>query len=192
MPEETSQASAAPASPNSSLSGKKNNSAVIIIIVVVGILVLGTAGYFVRRWIVRKAADKVASGILSAATGGSVSVDSNNNSASISSNGSSSTIGDNATWPSTMPSSVPKYSDGKITMSTKTDNDSGKSWSVIIGETNVDQFNAYKVKILAIGWRSVSETNFGAQIDSYENDSYDLSLTFDPSSNGVSIAVTAK
>lgn len=193
MPEEN-QAPAAPTeTAPSAAGGKKNNSAVvIIIIVVVGLIVLGTVGYFVRRWIVRRAADSVASGILSSATGGKVSVDSNNNSVSVSDNGASSTIGDNATWPSTMPSSVPKYTDGKITMTTKVDNESGKSWSVIIGETSLSAYNLYKSKVEAAGWTSSSSTNFGALIDDYDSSAYNLTLTFDNSSNGVSISVTAK
>jgi len=172
MPEVQAPVSAAP---SAAPVKKKSNATTVIIIIVVAVVVLGVAGVLISRWLARRAADKIASGIIGAATDSNVSV---------SSQGS-------ASWPSTMPSDVPKYTKGKITMSASSSS-SSKSWSVIISDTSESDYTAYKASLESAGWTNTSTASFGADIAAYEKGSYDLALTFDPSSKGVSITVTPK
>lgn len=169
---------------------KKNNATTIIIIVVAAVVVLGVAGTLVSRYIARKAGEKLAEGIISAGTGGAVNVDSSNNSVTISGNGESISVGENATWPSTMPSDVPKYSKGKITSSSKVDNENLKSWSVLVSETNQADFTAYKASLVSAGWKSEYESTDILQISQYTKGDYSLSSAFDSSSGGVTLTVT--
>lgn len=183
MPDEQS---AAPAPTG----GKKSNATTIIIIVVVALLVLGVGGYFISRWLAQRAAEKVASGILSAGTGSNVNVSDNGNSATVSNDQGTTQIGEGAKWPSDMPSDVPKLTAGKITMATS--DKTTTSWSVIAGEIKQADYDAYKAKLVAAGWSSASTTTFGAVIDEYEKGSTRLLLTFDSSSDGLSITVQPK
>ena len=152
---------------------KKNNTALIIIIIVVVVVVIGVVGIFIRRWLVQRAAEKTASGILSATTGSNVD---------ISESG--------VKWPADMPSDVPQLTAGKITMATsdKTSN----TWSVLVSDVKQSDYDAYKAKVVAAGWSSASETTYGATYDEYENASYTLGLVFDSSSSTLSISVTTK
>lgn len=186
MPEE--QGSAPVSSPVAP--AKKNNATTIIIIVVAVVVVLGIVGTVVSRYIARKAGEKIAEGIISAGTGGVVDVDTKNNSVSISGNGESVQIGENSTWPSDMPGDVPKYSKGKISASSKVDNENLKSWTVTIGETSQSDFNAYKSSIEAAGWKSEYESTSVVEILQYNKGDYALSAVFDGSSSGATITVT--
>ena len=188
MPEVQAPVSAAP---SSAPVKKKSNSTTVIIIIVVAVVVLGVAGVLVSRWLARRAADKIAGGILGAATGSNVSVNSDTGAVSVSDGNGSIQTG-TASWPSTMPSEVPKYTKGKITMSTSSTGSSGKGWSVVIAETNSSDYAAYKTTLESAGWVNTSTASFGADIAAYEKGTYDLALVFDPSSNGVSITVTPK
>jgi len=179
MAEEVKSAEATPAAPVASTpapapatgGSKKNNSAVVIIVVILVILVvLGIGGYFISRYLARKASEKVAEGLLNAATGTTTDISS-------------------AKWPSTMPSDVPEYKAGKITMTTSNTDSSGKGWFVTIGETNQSDYTAYKAKLEAAGWTNISSTTVGAVLDQYEKSSYSMSMVFDGSSSGVSITV---
>jgi len=167
---------------------KKNNALTIIIIVVVILVVLGVGGTFVARWVAQKAADKIAGGLLGAATNSNVSVNSDTGSVSVSNEDGTMEIG-SAKWPETMPADVPEYTSGKISVSSSTANDV-KGWTVIISETNENDFNLYKSAVVSKGWAVDTTTSFGAEVTFYKKDNYNLSLTWDPSSNGVSIVVT--
>ncbi|MFA5157945.1 MAG: hypothetical protein WC451_02025 [Patescibacteria group bacterium] len=169
---------------------KKSNATTVIIIVVVALVVLGVGGYFVSRYIARKAAEKLTEGIISAGTGGKVNVDSSNNSVSISGDGESISVGENATWPSDMPSDVPKYSKGKITSSSKIDNENLKSWSVVVAETSQSDFTAYKASVVAAGWKSDYESTSVIEIAQYTKGDYSLSAAYDASSSGATVTVT--
>lgn len=180
----------APAASPAPAPAKKSNATTVIIIIVVVLVVLGVGGVLVSRYIARKAGEKLAEGIISAGTGGKVNVDSSNNSVSISGDGESISIGENATWPSDMPSDVPKYSKGKITSSSKVDNENLKSWSVVIGETSQIDFTAYKASVVAAGWKSDYESTSVIEIAQYTKGDYSLSAAYDASSSGATITVT--
>lgn len=164
--------SSAPVAP----SGKKNNVVLIVVVIVVVLVILGIIGRVVSNYLARKAGEKLAEGIISSATGGKVDVD----------------TGSGASWPSDMPSSVPKYSKGKITIATKINEEGSKGWSVVISETSQSDYNSYKVQVVSAGWTNTASTSFGTIIDAYENGTYAMNLTFDPTSNGVSITVALK
>lgn len=170
--------------------GKKNNAATIIIIVVGALLVLGVGGYFLSRYLARRASEKLASGLLSATTGSNVDISNSGNTATVSNDQGTTQIGEGAKWPSDMPSDVPKLTAGKITMATsdKTTN----SWSVIASEFKQADYDTYKAKVVAAGWTSTATTTYGATIDDYEKGTNRLILTFDPSSDGISITVQPK
>lgn len=186
MPDGTNAApTAAPAA-----GGKKSNTATIIIIVVVALIILGVGGTLLTRYLARRASEKAASALLSATTGSNVDVSNDGNSATVSNGQGTTQIGEGAKWPSDMPSDVPKLTAGKITMATS--EKTSKSWSVIASDFKQADYDAYKAKVDAAGWTSTSTTAFGALIDQYEKGSYDLTLTFDSSSSGISISVVPK
>ncbi|MCX6810164.1 MAG: hypothetical protein NTY30_00270 [Candidatus Berkelbacteria bacterium] len=173
---------------------KKSNATTIIIIVVVAVVVLGVGGTLISRWVARKAADKIAGGLLGAATGSNVSVNSDTGAVSVSNGAGTTAVGGSAQWPSTMPTAVPKFSKGTITMSSSTNDSSSssKGWSVILSDVKQADYDAYKTTIEAAGWANTSSTSFGADMIVYENSSYDLTLVYDPSTSGLSITVTPK
>ncbi|MEI6144654.1 MAG: hypothetical protein WCP91_03605 [Candidatus Berkelbacteria bacterium] len=175
----------APAAP-----AKKSNATTIIIIVVVALVVLGVGGTLISRWVARKAADKITSGILSSATGSNVSVNSDSGTTSVSNGSGTTSVGSNVKWPTDMPASVPKLTVGTLTMSTsdKTSN----SWSVLASDISQAQFDTYKASVVSAGWTNTATTSFGADILTYDKDSNSLTLTYDPSSNGLSVTVTTK
>jgi len=181
----------APAAP-AAAPAKKSNATTIIIIVVVAVVVLGIGGTLISRWVARKAADKIAGGLLGAATGSSVSVNSDTGAVSVKTDDGSTQIGGNISWPSSMPSEIPKYSKGKITSATSGVSGDGTGWSITISETSQSDFDAYKASLISDGWALTTTSNFGAEIDVYEKGAYDLNLTWDPTSKGVLIGVTPK
>ncbi len=169
---------------------KKNNSTMIIIIVVVAVLVLGVGGTLISRWVARKAADKIAGGILGAATGSNVSVNSDSGTTSVSNGSGSTSVGNNVAWPSDMPSTVPQLKSGTLTMATS--DKTNKAWSVEADKVSQAQFDVYKASVESAGWTNTATTSFGASMITYEKDTYDLTLIYDASSSGVSISVTTK
>jgi len=178
-----------PAPAASPSGGKKNNAAVIIIIVVGVLLVLGVGGYFISRYIARKASEKVTEGILGAATGGKVDVNSNNGSVSVSNDSGTTEIGA-AKWPTDMPSDIPELKTGKITFATS--DKTNKSYSVSSSEVTKAEFETYKSSVEAAGWTNTSTASFGTDVLEYEKGTYNLSLVYDESSGGLSITATPK
>lgn len=184
------QPAAAAAPAKAAADSKKSSSSTLIIVIVIVVVVLGVGGYLVSRWIAHRAADAVTGGILSAATGGKVSVDSSNNTVTLKDNEGNSLQTGTATWPATMPTDVPKYSGGSIVASSTYTQGSGKGWTVSIDKTSTTDYNAFKAKLEAAGWVSESSANYGVLIDSYTKGDERASLTFDSSSNGTVITVT--
>lgn len=184
MPEDTTPTTETPKS------GGKSNAALIIIIIVVALVVLGVGGYFVSRYIGRKAADKITGNILSSTTGDKVKVDSNSNNVTVNSDGSSTTAGENVKWPSDMPSIVPKYTAGKIALASKSKVENGDTWSVSIGNTSQAEYDAYKAEVLKAGWTLESTTSAGMSIDDYTKDNYELGLLFISDESGGTVSIT--
>lgn len=184
MADEMQQQPNQPAQPSS---GGSNTTKIVIIILVI-VAVLGVAGYLLSSYLARRAGEKLAEGLIGAATNGQVDVSDNGDSVSFKDESGSMQIGDSAKWPSDMPSVVPKYSDGTIKASSKS-TVNGTGWTVIIEGTSQDKFNAYKTAVEAAGWKNSATVNAGADIATYEKDNYTLSVAFDPSSNGLNLTV---
>lgn len=168
-------------------SGKKSSNKMIIIVVVV-VLVLAVGGFFLNNFIAKKIGEKATEGILSSLSGGKVDVDTKNDSVKFNDGNNSIEVG-TSTWPTDMP--APKYSSGKITASTTLGSGSSRGWSVTISETNKDQYDAYKKDVESAGWKSENTTEFGVTISQFTKDNYTMSATYDPSSSGVSITISA-
>lgn len=174
---------------NASSGGKGGGGAkVAIIIVVVVLVVLGVGGYFVQRFVVKKAGEKITESLLGGALGGKVDVSSNGDGVSISNENGSIGTGESAKWPADMPSSVPTFSYGKISMSTKVDN----SWSVIYESVEADAQSKYVAALKSKGWTENEEViDMGeTKMVSMANGEYKITLIFDSSSSGASITVT--
>ena len=167
---------------------KKNNAAVIIIIVVGVLVVLSVGGYFISRYIARKAGEKISEGILGAATGGKVDVNSSTGGVSVNTGDGSTSIGGNVKWPSDMPSDVPELKTGTLTISS-TDK-TNKSWMVTASDITQSEFNDYKSLVEAAGWTSSSSTSMGYDLLSYEKADHSITLLYDSSESGISITVT--
>lgn len=190
MPEGQTPAPVAAPSATPSTPAKKSNTATIIIIVVVALIVLGVGGTLIARWVARRAADKIAGGILGAATGSSVSVNSDNGSATVSNGSGTTSVGSNVKWPSDMPSDVPELKTGTLTVSSS--DKTSKTWSVTASDVTKAEFDAYKALVDAAGWTNTSSASFGADMLSYDKGAHELTLIYDSSSSGISIAVTTK
>lgn len=169
---------------------KKSSATTVIIIIVIVLVVLGVGGYFVSRWLARRAADKIAGGIIGAATGGSVSVNSDTGSATVSNGSGTTSVGTNTKWPSDMPSSVPELKTG--TLLSATSDKANKSWAITANEVTQAEFIAYKALIESGGWTSTTSSSSGVDLVSYEKGTYDLMLVYDTSESGISITVTTK
>jgi len=187
-------AAPAPAQNAPASGGGKSGSSKVIIIVVVIIVVLGVIGYAAQRYFARKLADKTASSLLGAATGGKVSVDSNENGGvSINSNGDTAATGSKAVWPKTMPTDVPEYKAGTITYSSSSSDSSSKSWVADFSGASESSFTSYQAEIVAKAWSETDRMTSGQSTSvSYENTTYRLSVTFDSEQKTLGVTVYNK
>jgi hypothetical protein len=182
MPEETNGAPA-PSSTSAPAGGKKSNSTTIIIIVVVVVVILGVGGYLLQNYLARKTAES----ILSSTTGSAVSV--SDNGVSVSSGSATVATGDKATWPSTMPSDVPKFGSGNI-LGVTTDTTTGY-WTVTYENcTDSAAGTKYVAALIAAGWTQTATYDANNSIvRSMEKGQYILNLTFSSQDKGANITV---
>lgn len=170
---------------------KKNTALIVIIVVVVVLVLLGIGSVLVSRFVFRKAGESFIEKLIEHGTGSNVDIDTKDGSASIKTSDGSTTVGNSAQWPSDMPSDVPKFSAGKITMSTKVSTDP-KSWSLLISEVKASDVASYKSALKAKGWTEDTSMSFGADLTQYTKGNLETILTFDSTSNGLSITVSYK
>lgn len=177
---------------------KKNtdNKTLFIIIgaIVIAIIIAGIGLNYVRQ----KAANKTASGIISAVTGGKVSVDSNGKDVTVKT-ADGSTYSSSQKLPSDWPASVPLYTPYEVTGSYKATTDGKTGWH--LATTTTDSYDKVMSELPKkySGWTSNSsyEAN-GTALYSYENDNYTVIVSVaqpDSSSNNkvtVSYTVTQK
>ena len=171
----------------------KNNTAIIVIIVVV-LIGISAVGYFAQNYFAKKTGEKIAEGILSAGTGSDVDVDTDTGTTKVTSGDSSFEISNTNEWPETMPSVVPKYSDGSITTSSSSvDQSSGSSWSVNIESTSLSEFQSYLNKLTGGGWTVGTTSNYNGDIyNQYSSGSYDIIITYTADSQTAALVVTEK
>lgn len=173
---------------SSSSGGGKSKAGLIIIIVLVVVVILGVAGYAVSKYVGRKIGENLTEGIFSAATGGKVDVNTKDNSVKISDESGSMELG-SSTWPSSMPSEVPKYTGGKITYSSA--ETTNKIWSVGFEEVPTNAYDTYKSALTGAGWTVSSETDIGlVKTGIFEKGSWTLNFSVDPESKGATLGVT--
>lgn len=144
---------------------KSSNTATIIIIIVVILIVLGAGGYFVSRYFANKAAESIINSIPGTETG----------------------IKTTASWPTDLPVSVPRYSKGNIRNTIKLT--SPKTWDILIDNSTQADFTTYLGEVEKQGWTAKGDVQFMADIRQYSQPGWDLTVVFDPSSNGVKITL---
>jgi hypothetical protein len=176
--------------------GTSNKTLFIIIgVVAVGALIVAAIGLNFAK---NKLADKTASGIISTATGGKVSVDSNGKEVTVKT-ADGSTYSSSQKLPTDWPSSVPIYSPYTITGSYKATNDGKTAWH--LATTTTDSYDKVTSSMASkySGWTNNSsyEAN-GSALYSYENGTYTVIVSVaqpDSSSNNqvvVSYTVSQK
>ena len=177
-------------------------STVVILVVVIGfLLVMGIGMRMAMNWFAHRASDNIASGILSAATGGKVNVktDSNGNAVSVKTDDGSMSFGSSATLPSGFPSAVPTPSVGKISGSySGTDATSGSSYTVAYNLTKTEAATAgatYEQQLKAAGYSidsTSSSTDESGAFDIFtaQNGTYSVSaVVTSDSSDGYTMTI---
>jgi len=159
---------------------QKNNTLTIVLIVVGVIIILGIGGCVAAGFVAKKAAE----GLVRNATGGVVNVN-NDGSVKLSDGDTSINAGETASWPADMPSDVPKPTFGQVKMSSKIASE--KAWNVVLENVSADQFKSYTALLKTKGWVSDAETEFVVSIAQFKKDDWALTVTHDPSSNGLSV-----
>lgn len=167
-----------PTAPN----GAKKNNTLMIVLIILGILiVLGIGGCVAAGFIAKKVGQSFVSGV----TGGTVKVNNDGSSIKLSDGDTSISTGDSAKWPTDLPADLPQPTFGKITGSSKITSE--KSWNIIMENVTADQAKSYMELLKTKGWVQKSQTDFMISINQFKKDNWDLTVTHDPSSNGLSI-----
>jgi len=126
--------------------------------------------------------------MIKARTGINVDISSGKESLKISGKEGGMTVGTSASWPADLPTDVPKFTAGQITMAVK----SGNNWTVIIKEVKKEETEEYLAQLQKNGWVSENEVDFVVDLSQMEKGNYRLTLAYDASSNGVSLTVSEK
>lgn len=171
--------------PSGSSSGK-NKKYLTIVIVVIVILVLG---FWVNSFMGRRAGENMAEDILESQLGGNVDVDSNGNSVSITTEDGTFTAGESTKWPSDMPSDVPEFTAGELTMAGSVFGD-GNGWQVAAIGVSSEDFNAYHSLLKSKGWKDVGVYSAEIGMVQMNKDAYDLFIAFDPEETNFSLTVS--
>jgi len=178
----------APTAPVKKAGGNKAVTIVIVVIVILG--ALGIAGYFGVRYLLNRASEEVAEEIFESSFGGDVDLDYSEDGATLETEEGTTTMGSSANWPSDMPSSVPKYTEGNITYSSTTTD----GWNMMFEEIGSDSLDFYKAALEDKGWIIVASTNSATSGNSLqaENDTYDLYILAFEEGENASMTVTKK
>ncbi|MEI7690252.1 MAG: hypothetical protein WCI63_01360 [bacterium] len=172
---------------------KKSNKTCLTIVLVVVVLLIGLSvgGYFISKYVFNKAGEGIVEKVIESGTGGKVNIDTKNKDVTIKTNEGTFNAGENVSWPSDMPTDVPKFTSGKITLATNK-NTEPKGWEVLISNVESSNVADYQTKLKAAGWTNSSESSFGADLIQMQKDTRDLTLVYDSSSKGVSLTVSYK
>jgi len=175
-----------PVDQKASKGGGKGKTVTVIIIVIVVIVLLGVGGYFLRNYFVEKTAEVILE------TGVDADVDVDGDTTTFSNESGTTEIEQSSTWPSDIPSSIPKYSDGKIVSSmTNTDKTMGMSWTVNIEGTSKSAFTEYLSDLASAGYAPTSNTDMGdAVIANHENDTHSILASYNGEDSAVSLIIS--
>lgn len=116
---------------NTAPAPKKSSGLKIVLIILAVIIGLGIITSVAAGYLIKKAAQK--------ATGITTSGDTT----TIGSGDNKITVSDNQKWPESAPSVVPKFTDGKITGTTRI----GDYWTITIGEVTKSEYDTYKAAL---------------------------------------------
>lgn len=168
---------------------KKNKSTKVIVIVIVVLAVLSVGGYFTSRYFSGKIAEKATESLLGSAINGNVDVTDDGQGVSVSNENGSAQYGSSAQWPSDMPSVVPEFTYGDISMATK--DSSNSSWSVYYEQVQSGAIDSYKSDLSSRGWVNNSETTAeDGQYIQMVNGDYGIMIIYDSSTSSASIIVS--
>ena len=161
---------------NENIMAPKNNNKkyIIIAIVVIAVLVIGS---LFNNFIGRMTGEKLAENILESKLGGDVDINSSDGSVSINTKDGSFSAGSSVKWPSDMPSDIPQFTSGKLTMAGSALTGS-KGWQVAAIEVEKDNFTAYHNLIKSNGWVDDSVFESGISIIQMTKGGVDLLITY--------------
>jgi len=173
--------------PEKKSGGNKTLTVVIIVVAILG--VLGVAGYFGVRYLLNRTGEEITEGILESTTDGDVDLDYNEDGGTVTTEDGTTSVGSSAEWPSDIPSSVPKYTEGNITYSSTTTD----GWSMMYEEIGSTSLASYKSSLEDKGWTIISSTDAtsGNSIQA-ENGTYDLYIIAFEEGETATLTVTKK
>lgn len=159
--------------------------------IVIAVVILSAIGYVAQGFFARKFAEKTIESVYENATGGDVDVDSSGDGGvSINSGDDTIATGSKASWPTTMPSSVPEFSYGTIAYNSTTDNEDYKSWSVTYSAVSAGADSKYADDLTAKGWKKTDSVETSLMTNkTFELDGYRLNYTVDTSSAAATLTV---
>ena len=162
---------------------KKNKKYIIIgVVVVLFILFLG------NNFVGRKMAEKRAENVLEKQLGGEVDINSYNNSISIEGDKGNYNVGGIVKWPSDMPSDIPEFSAGKLTMTSSTPT----GWQVVASGVSKEDFAAYSLSLELKGWQKTGTFNTSLSMIQMHKENHDLIITLNPQDNNFTLTVLIK
>jgi|GEM_PF-6102774 len=168
----------------------KKSTMIVIGVAIVALVGLGIGMRMIMNYFTQKAGDKVASSILSTATGGKVNVDSSNGNSSVTvkgADGSSVSYGSSSSLPSGFPSDVPAPSFGKISGNYSSTDTNGASYSIAYTLTAPEVASAndtYQNQLKAKGF-TISDTS-----NTTSNGSTFTTFTAKNATHNVSVIIT--
>jgi hypothetical protein len=127
------------------------------------ILILAVLGYIANGFFAKKAGERIAENLLEQQLGGNVDIDSNGDSASIKTDQGNLSLGDAAKWPSDMPSDVPEFTAGKLTMA-GTSLVGGQGWQILAEEVDEKDFTDYHATLETKGWVNIGIFDAGVGV----------------------------
>ncbi len=170
-------------------SGGNKGCTTAIIIVIVILAILGVAGWAISRYVGQKIGENVAEGLIGAATGGKVDVDSSGEQVSIKTDEGSLNVG-SKTWPKDMPSVVPEFKYGSLTGTLSVTDPA--SWSVTYENADADTYEKYQKDLQRAGFVTKEQlTTDNIKTMEMAHTDWQILFSFDSSAKSGSLEVTA-
>ncbi|MFA6301402.1 MAG: hypothetical protein WC609_03590 [Candidatus Paceibacterota bacterium] len=160
-------------------------------IIIIAIIALLVVGFVVNGFWGRKAGERMAENILEKQLGGNVNINSKDGSVSIQSDKGSFSAGEATSWPSNMPSDIPEFTAGKLTMAASISSENN-GWQVAATDVSKDDFNAYHSLLESKGWKNISFSDANIDMLQMNNGTYDLFMVFNAEDGGFSLTVSVK
>jgi hypothetical protein len=158
---------------------------IVLVVVLVLLFACGSAASFIAY----KIAGKVVQKVVENKTGAKFDIKDGAGSIKVENKEGSMEIGTSAKWPEDMPTIVPQITFGKISAAFRSNNSSGKAWSVLVKDASKANADTYLADLKSKDWKDESQVDMTISIYQLSNGIYKLNLVFDPSSNGVNLTV---